>query len=457
MRISAALIVKNEESCLKSIQGRVDEIVICDTGSTDRTLEIAGRYTDKIFTDYKWEDHFAKARNHALSKCTGDWIFSIDADEIALDGCIEDVRSTILANPGAFAIGITCRGAGHGNEHVAPRFYKRCKEVYWEGAAHNHLSRPATISVPDAVLVYGYSAAHKQDPDRTLRILTKAVAENPDKPRELFYLAREYYYRKNWLEAIKYYEKYIAVANWLPEKSDAYLMVARCYWEVKQGDKARKSTLLAIEINPNFKEALAFMAEIVWPQYRDTWLMFAELATEESVLFRRKKPELWASYYQSIPDGRARYVNIYDKVADLVGPEAKVLDIGCGKEAPLKKYFKDYDGFDFTENPIRIGNAYTENYEGYTAYIALEVLEHLDDLAVLERIPAGKGIVFSVPSFHCQGHLRVYTKDIVEWRYRKLVDVAHVTRYNWDSKNRIWVEGGKETKDYILLCVGIKK
>jgi len=78
------MIVKNEEKyleqCLNSIKELVDEIIIVDTGSTDRTKEIAARFTNKIF-DFQWCDDFAAARNESLKHATGDWILVLDADE----------------------------------------------------------------------------------------------------------------------------------------------------------------------------------------------------------------------------------------------------------------------------------------------------------------------------------------------------------------------------------------
>ncbi|MGV3522910.1 MAG: glycosyltransferase family 2 protein [Candidatus Sericytochromatia bacterium] len=83
--ISACLIVRNEAHCLArcldSLVGIVHEIIIVDTGSTDRTIEIAQKYTDKIF-HHHWNDHYAEARNVALSHASGDWILIIDADEV---------------------------------------------------------------------------------------------------------------------------------------------------------------------------------------------------------------------------------------------------------------------------------------------------------------------------------------------------------------------------------------
>lgn len=82
--ISICMIAKNEEKhieeCLKRLKPYCCEIVFADTGSTDRTTEIASRYTDKIY-HFKWVNDFSAARNYALSKATNDWILSIDCDE----------------------------------------------------------------------------------------------------------------------------------------------------------------------------------------------------------------------------------------------------------------------------------------------------------------------------------------------------------------------------------------
>ena len=83
--ISLCMIVKNEEAvlarCLDSVADLMDEIIIVDTGSTDRTKEIAANYTSMVY-DFPWQDDFSAARNFSFSKATMDYIYAPDADEL---------------------------------------------------------------------------------------------------------------------------------------------------------------------------------------------------------------------------------------------------------------------------------------------------------------------------------------------------------------------------------------
>lgn len=82
--LSIAMIVKDEEAmlgaCLDSVKAIADEIVIVDTGSVDKTVEVAKNYTDKVYS-YLWQDDFSAARNFAIDQCCCDWILFLDADE----------------------------------------------------------------------------------------------------------------------------------------------------------------------------------------------------------------------------------------------------------------------------------------------------------------------------------------------------------------------------------------
>lgn len=287
--IAAVLIVKNESAlldrCLSSVKG-VDEIIVCDTGSTDNTIEIAKKYTDKVFTDFTWNDNFAAARNHARSKTKCDWILSIDADEF-LWSFPEVERTVKLAEEAkALAVDITLVAEDNGQEHFFPRLFKNWPQVWWEGAVHNHLSVIGE-RIGNVRITFGYSPAHHLDPDRAFRILSKEVSKREDAVRETFYLGREYWYRGELDKCIIEMGKYVQKSNYLAEKADAFLIMSRCYWQLKMGDDARDACAQAIIINPHFREAVDFMSTIVWPKHASQWLRMAETADNSDVLFKR--------------------------------------------------------------------------------------------------------------------------------------------------------------------------
>lgn len=286
-RISAVLIVKNEAAllarCLASLKG-VDEIVVCDTGSTDDTVAIAKQYTPHVYTDYVWADDFAAARNHAKSKATCDWILSIDGDEFIEAGGIDKLRE--LAEAGthtAFGVDLVSEfSAAH--VHRCIRFFQR--DRVWAGRIHEVISGPSAQS--HVRITYGHSPAHDMDPGRSFRILQAAHDDCPTDQRTLYYLAREHYYRGEYTKALALFTEYTAApVFWKPERADAYLFMARCYWQLRAGDKARDMCLHALNLNANFKEAACFMAEISWPGNARVWLAMADAADNSDVLFVR--------------------------------------------------------------------------------------------------------------------------------------------------------------------------
>jgi len=287
VKLSACMIVKNEEAmlehCLRSLEG-VDEIIICDTGSTDKTIEIAKRYTSQVFSDFVWCDDFAAARNHAIGKATGDWILTIDADEAVAPGSLALIREAIQTADKA----IECRVKSVDSSQVFYniRVYKNTPEIKWVKPIHNHLNVAATDRC-EAMIVFGYSPAHTQDPDRAFRILKKYVEEHPEAGRERYYLAREYWYRKQYNQAVTELDSYFPKASYIPERADAYLMKARCLWALRRGEEARTACMYAILNNANFKEAVSFMAELSWTDNADAWRRFAQQCTNEGVLFAR--------------------------------------------------------------------------------------------------------------------------------------------------------------------------
>lgn len=276
MKLSVAVICRDNEDtierCLKSVEGA--EIVVVDTGSKDRTKEIAEKYA-KVY-DFVWCDDFSKARNAAIEKCTGDWVLILDSDEWV------DLAEVYKA--------LECVGD---HDSVTADVY------YGDRKSHNHirLIKPSVRyqypihEYPNATktLVSDFKIHHEKgshDPERNLRMLIKAV-DSSDLPRYKFYLACEYFWKNNLVTALYWFELYVKQSNFVNERADAYLFIAKCLWRLRRGDEAREACLKAIMLNPNFKEALLKMAEMSWDHQAVVWRKFAEVADNSGVLFLR--------------------------------------------------------------------------------------------------------------------------------------------------------------------------
>jgi tetratricopeptide (TPR) repeat protein len=175
-----------------------------------------------------------------------------------------------------------------------PRLFLRSPNVWWEGAIHNHISVMGE-DVGAVTLTYGYSPAHTLDPLRSMRILEKEVADRPDCIRERFYLGREYFYRGQYDQALVMLGRYVQQSRFLAEKAEAFLTMSRVYWALHMPDDARDALVQCLIINPRFKEAVLFMAELAgdgsnnprWQKNADQWKRMAETADNDGVLFLR--------------------------------------------------------------------------------------------------------------------------------------------------------------------------
>lgn len=285
MTVGAVIIAKNEENSVEKMLESVkdfDEIVFVDTGSTDKTIEIAKKYTDKIF-HFDWCDDFSAARNFAIENATADWLMSIDCDHWMMDP-FENVKSAVINadNLGHSSGFVSLHSNGKTFSHQAGFLFQRVG-AYWSGDVHEVINPRPTFNA-DIKQAFGYSETHKNDPDRNLRILLKSENKSA---RTLFYLGREYYERKQYENAIERMSEFIKVGTWNAEIAEAYITLARCYWFTQQGDKAREMCLQAIRVNPDLKEALLFMSELHFEPWKTKWERLAGAATNDGVLFVR--------------------------------------------------------------------------------------------------------------------------------------------------------------------------
>ncbi len=231
MKISACIITKNEEHnlprLLNSIKEKFDEIILVDTGSTDRTVEIAKEYGCKVY-EKRWNG-FANARNYAVSKASGDWIWHFDADFELEDKEFERFKNIIsmIGNDDTFdGISVTYKNLNEIGEiksiSSTVHIHRNSKDIKWIGKVHeriHNLKKDIVVTPPYTVFVkhYGYAVAsvQKEKAERNLNLLFEDI-KGLDKYSDeylikLFYIIQSYLalsaFKKEYLEKIVKYSK----------------------------------------------------------------------------------------------------------------------------------------------------------------------------------------------------------------------------------------------------------
>jgi hypothetical protein len=263
------MIARDEEAnlprCLESARGLFDEVIILDTGSVDRTREIARSFGARLF-EFPWSDDFAAARNAALRYATGDYAFWLDADEMIepverqklrhlLDGLRPTagiaytvrVRGTMIPEPGIYQV----------------RLFPNRPDIRWMGSIHEILwpaVRRAGLAVwPGGISVHhhGYSApvVHAGKRVRNERILRGWLAEHPDDPLALWHMGRLEAGRGRWTVARELYRK--SLASWptdlLSAAPRAYL--AQAEWELGDRRAALRTCSESLALSPHHAPA----------------------------------------------------------------------------------------------------------------------------------------------------------------------------------------------------------
>lgn len=241
------MIVRNEEDvlgrCLQSVADLVDEIIIVDTGSTDRTKDIAAEYTEQIY-DFVWTDDFAAARNAAFAKAKCEYCMWLDADDILQEEDRQQFLRLKEELTAAIAVVMMRYNTGFdegGNvtfSYYRERIIKNHAGMVWKGAVHEAIEPVGQVMYSECAVTH--RKMHPSDPDRNLRIFEGLLARGVSlDPRQQFYYGRELYYHKRYQEAIKIFEQFLAEGQgWVENKIEACRFCAFCHDGLGQDEQA---------------------------------------------------------------------------------------------------------------------------------------------------------------------------------------------------------------------------
>jgi tetratricopeptide (TPR) repeat protein len=254
--VSLCLIVKNEEAnlpaCLESAADLFQEIVVVDTGSADRTREVAARFGARVF-DFPWQDSFAAARNATLRHATGAWVFWLDADD-RLDEANRAKLRVLLADltheNAAYVLKCVCLPGEAGGQatvvdHV--RLFRNHPALRCEYRVHEQIL--PSVRRLGALVRWADVAIHHvgyQGPDlrrrklqRDLRLLRLEEKEQPGDPFTLFNLGAVCHELGRATEALPYLRRSLERSQ--PGDSivrKLFALIAQCHRRLRQTSEA---------------------------------------------------------------------------------------------------------------------------------------------------------------------------------------------------------------------------
>lgn len=362
MPVSVCIIAKNEEKfiedCLKKLLPYGMEIVVADTGSTDRTKEIAAKYADKV-VDFEWINDFSAARNYCASVASNNWILAIDCDEYVNAIDLKIMRILMQKYPkhtGVLRLKNITRGAGDDisgyiNSDI-PRFYNRNYYVF-DYSVHEQICRKDvskrdipidSFLLPIDIIHHGYALDDETmriKQERNLELLYHELETSPDKGYVYFQIGQSILTTEGHEKAIEAYEKGIEnivdmEGVYVPE---LIIALAYAYTDVGRGQEA---LALMEKYAPQFQTAkyTYAYANILWVMdemlkalgnYIKVTLMkdMESLGSELTICYGRiiqtyeafGEKEMAENFHQKFLQYNARKERVIDKVKELEGQD----------------------------------------------------------------------------------------------------------------------------------------
>jgi len=289
-RISLCMITKDEEEflprCLESVRGLVDEIVIVDTGSTDRTVDIAKHYGAAVF-HHPWENDYSRHRNQSIEYATGEWILIMDADEVIAARDLDRIRQIVRSVPAdgfeftlrnydtrLFANSTVTTG-DYEEERGLPgfipidliRLFRRDPDICFTGAVHETVShsfrRSRKISCRTGIPIHHYGRLRqdrmKAKQERYLSLGQKRLEDNPRDRIAYKGLAEQYLELGMPAKALEVLDRGCAL---FPDMVELRFNRGLALDRVRRYDEARDEYLRVLDHDPDHAGACHNLAQI---------------------------------------------------------------------------------------------------------------------------------------------------------------------------------------------------
>ena len=275
-RLTLCMIVRDEEArlrkCLESVKGLCDELVV-DTGSTDRTIEIAESF-GAVIGNFEWCDDFAAARNESLRLATGDWIVWLDADDLLPARYHATIR-TLLGRGRDKAYFFALDDQGYESVScLQMRLFPNLSGVRFEMPIHEQvtisLAELGVEMVPTDIKVVhtGYTTPEvvREKKDRYLAIMEAWLLDHPESYMVRSHVALTYHSTGRYEEALESYRSIVEDSSCLGDRNwvvytTALLFLGRTYLRMGEPDKARPYLHKAEDVDPDYVLTRLSLAE----------------------------------------------------------------------------------------------------------------------------------------------------------------------------------------------------
>ncbi len=298
--ISLCMIIKNEEhfliKCLESVKDLVEEIIIIDTGSTDRSKEICNKYKAKVY-DFIWSESFSEARNFGISKATKEWILYIDADEEIIVKNLEEFKNSLEINsknlylvPIINYYGSSSPDPNRSYLFASHRLFRNNKNFKFIGNIHEHLDKESLdekdlkeIEIIRCVEIhhYGYMdliVKDKNKNERNLKLLKKERRQPNYDPWIDYHIASEYYRMKDYEKAFS--EVNSSILHFLKKQKLPPSLLYKLKYEIlillKSYKSAKAGIDKAIELYPKYVDLHFYKGIILFHEnlYKEAIISF---------------------------------------------------------------------------------------------------------------------------------------------------------------------------------------
>ena len=255
--LGLCMIVKDEEAVLARIlepmSRIVDRIYICDTGSSDKTKEIAAAFTSEIY-DFPWKDDFSAARNFITEKADTDYWMWLDADDVITpenQGKLLRLKENLSRDTDVVMMDYSV-GFDQSNHTVfsyfRERIMKTSRNFRWQGRVHESILPAGEILYSDVQIQH--RKVKTAEPFRNLHIYEKMLADGEVlTSRHLYYYGRELFYQKQYEYGIFILKKFWEEPDgWIENKLDSCLVLSYCYQALNEQEDALKALLCSFAL-----------------------------------------------------------------------------------------------------------------------------------------------------------------------------------------------------------------